>query len=139
MHKLYFITLSLISVITATFLLFCRDENFVNRRFLASFGIEVSRHPYLIEELRLPKEFDEMYNAYNFIQIQSGLDLSGHKGKPAVRFTYEILNTPSDFDGTVYANVICINRKPIAGDITCPSLNGFVEPLVYFSHMSEVK
>ncbi|MBO5060218.1 MAG: DUF4830 domain-containing protein [Clostridia bacterium] len=131
MNKLYVLTIALIVVITVGFLLFYCDENTVNKRFLATYGIEISAEPTAFEELQIPKEFDEMYENYNFLQIQSGLNLSPHKGKRAVRYTYRVLNAPKELECELYANVICINHRPVAGDINCPALAGFIEPLTF--------
>ena len=131
MKKLYIITLAIITTITLAFLLFYSDENNKNKRFLKKFDIESADQPYLVEEILIPTQFDEYYDSYNLLQIQSGLSLSQYKGKKAIRYTYKILNFPDKSCGTVYANVITVNSKPVAGDINCPSLSGFILPLSF--------
>jgi len=118
-------------LITSFFLFFHSDENRKNRSFLLDFNIKTEEQPYLTEEITIPEEFDEYYDSYNALQIQSGLSLSGYKGKKAVRYTYIVTNFPDKSCGTVYANVITVNSKPIAGDINCPSLSGFILPLSF--------
>lgn len=131
MKKMYFLTILIIVVITAGFLMFFCDENALCLRFLSSFGIETEKEPASVEELFIPEEFDEAYESYNLLQIESGLDLLPYAGKKAVRFTYMVTNFPEDTDSAIFANVLLVNRRPVAGDIVCPSLNGFVLPLSY--------
>lgn len=132
MKKLYLITVLIISIITLCFLLFFSDENTINRNFLSKYGIEVKEKPYLVEEIEIPTLFDDTYKGYNVLQIESGLNLSPHKGKSAIRYTYEVVNFPDKSIGTVFANVIVVNSKPVAGDINCPALSGFILPLSQF-------
>lgn len=131
MKKLYILTVLLIIVITATFLLFFTDENTLAREFLSSYGIKIKSSPSLSEEFIIPKEFDSSYTSYNILQIESGLDLSFYAGKKAVRKTYLITNFPEETEADVFANVIFVNRHPVAGDINCPALSGFILPLSY--------
>lgn len=136
MKKLYFLTVMVILAIVAVFLLFFSDENVSNRRFLSRYGIDVKDEPYLIEDIKIPDLFDDYYKEYNVLQIECGLNLSPFKGRNAVRYTYEILNFPDKEIGTVFANIITVNSKPVAGDINCPALSGFILPL---SHLLSQK
>lgn len=131
MKKLYFLTIIIIFVLVVGFILFFHDENALNRQFLSQFGIEVNEKPCLTEEIKIPALFDNFYKSYNALQIESGLNLSPYKGKNAVRYTYEITNFPDKTVGTVFANVITVNSKPVAGDINSPALSGFILPLTY--------
>lgn len=131
MKKMYFLTLLLIIVITAGFLLFFNDENTLAREFLSSFGIKTQFIPCLTEEFFIPEEFDSAYNSYNLLQTESGLDLLPYRGKKAVRKTFLITNFPEKTESDVFANVIFVNRRPVAGDINCPALSGFILPLSY--------
>ncbi len=132
MKKMYLLTILIILILTLGFLFCFCDENALNRRFLSRYGIEVKENPYLIEEIEIPLLFDDFYKNYNVLQIESGLNLSQYKGKKATRYTYEVLNFPEDTGSTVYANVITVKSKPVAGDINCPALSGFILPLSYF-------
>ena len=131
MKKLYVMTLIIILAVVSVFLFFYNDENSKNKRFLAGFNIEIEEKPYISEEILIPEEFDEYYESYNTLQIESGLSLTPYKGKSAVRYTYKVLNFPDTDSGTVFANVITINSKPVAGDINSPKLSGFLLPLSY--------
>lgn len=129
MKKMYIFTVFLIVIIAVCFLIFVKDTETLNNLFLSAYHIKTSRSPLYYEEFTIPSEFDRTYDEYNMMQTEAGLDLLPHAGKKAVRYTYTVLNFPSE--DTVYANVICVHGKPIAGDITCPSLNGFTLPLNY--------
>lgn len=132
MKKIYVITIIFIFLIASAFLFFFTDENTTNKRFLFTFGIKVEEKPYLVEEFVIPEKFDEYYSSYNSLQIESGLTLFPYKGRNAVRYTYKVLNFPELNHLTVYANVITVDSKPVAGDINCPTLDGFLLPLSYF-------
>ncbi len=131
MKKMYFMAIFLILIISVCFVLFSCDENTVNLRFLSSYGIKASYHPIETEIVEIPKVFDEVYEEYNLLQLESGLDLSPYKGKTAVRYSYKILNPQEDMPNDVRATVICVNRRPVAGDIVSVSISGFILPLNY--------
>lgn len=130
MKKMYFLTVVIIAVITAGFLLYSSDADALSREFLSSYGIKISG-VVATEKFIIPKEFDSHYDSYNMMQIESGLDLTPYKGKQAVRRTYIVTNFPEDTQNTVLANVIFVNRRPVAGDINSPNLSGFILPLSY--------
>ncbi len=129
MKKMYFLTLSLIAVISALFLFFMTDTDTLNRKFLSSFGIEVLPDSLEISEIEIPENFDEVYENYNLLQIECGLDLSSYKGKNATRYTYIMKNFPDKSFQNVLVNVICVKNRPVAGDIMSPAVSGFIKPL----------
>ena len=131
MKKMYFLTVLLIAAIVIVFLLFSCDEDELAKEFLSGYGICTEQKPYSAEDFIIPEEFDSYYDSYNMMQMESNLNLSPYKGKRAVRRTYRITNFFKDFDGEVFANVIFVNRRPVAGDINCPTLDGFILPLSY--------
>lgn len=97
--------------------------------FLKSYGWEVSEIPTDVTEVNIPREFDKVYKNYNKIQIKSQLDLMPYRGMSGKRYTFIVKNYPIDVGETVYANVIIINSKPVAGDIMTVSLQGFMHGL----------
>lgn len=131
MKKMYFLTILLIIAIAIVSLLFSRDEDALAREFLSGYGISIESTPYSSESFVIPEEFDSYYDSYNMMQIESGLNLSHHKGKKAIRRTYRIINFPGEAKGEIFANVIFVNNTPVAGDINCPALSGFILPLSY--------
>ncbi len=93
--------------------------------FLAQFGWEVEEKAVEEEQVTVPNEFDNVYEAYNTLQKKQGLDLSGYKRKSAMRYTYKITNYP-DYGKDVYANMIVYKNKVIGGDICSADVNGFI-------------
>ncbi len=92
--------------------------------FLENFGWDVSDEPIEVCEIILPENFDEVYKRYNELQKTQGLNLEKFKGRRAKRWTYQVLNYPSDDE--VHANVIVCDNKIIAGDICSVALGGFI-------------
>ncbi len=92
--------------------------------FLESFGWDVSDEPIEVCEIIMPESFDEVFKKYNELQKIQGLNLEDYKGKRTKRWTYAVLNYPSDDE--VHANVIIYNNKIIAGDICSTALGGFI-------------
>ena len=73
--------------------------------FLKQFGWEVEEDPIEIMEIRIPKEFDKVYQSYNELQKEVGLDLEKYKGRRVKRYTYKVLNHPSSKDVEVRGNI----------------------------------
>lgn len=132
MKRMYLLTVLIIAVLTVGFLILLKDENQINKKFLSGFGIVIEEKPYIVEEIVIPEEFDDYFESYNILQMESGLSLSKYKGKKGVKYTYKMLNFPQD-TSSVFVNVITINSKPVAGDINSPTLSGFLLPLSYMS------
>ena len=126
----YCICVFSIIIITVLSLNFFKDSS-SNIDFLNSFGWEVEKEEIEIEEIIIPQVFDEVYNNYNLLQKQAGLDLENYKGKKAIRYTYLVLNYPKEVNEDVRANVICVKGVPVAGDIMTVSLEGFMHSLNY--------
>ena len=93
--------------------------------FLAQFGWQVDAEPEECVEVTLPETFDKIFAAYNQIQKQQGLDLSGYKRKTVKRYTYTVENYP-DYEGKVYANVLVYRGKVIGGDLCSADVEGFI-------------
>ena len=62
---------------------------------LTALGWDVSGQPAEEVEVRIPSEFSEVYEKYNLIQKEQGLNLEKHRGEKAMRYTYQIVNHPS--------------------------------------------
>ena len=92
--------------------------------FLESFGWDVGDGPIEVCEIIMPDSFDEVFKKYNELQKSQGLNLEDFKGKRTKRWTYTVLNYPSDEE--VHANVIVHENKIIAGDICSTALGGFI-------------
>lgn len=94
-------------------------------KFLGQFGWQVSAEPQESVEVTMPETFDKIFSAYNQIQKQQGLDLSGYKRKKVKRYTYLVENYP-DYEGKVYANVLVYRGKVVGGDICSADVEGFI-------------
>lgn len=134
---LYTFFVVIIVIITLYVLYVSGYDTSKNVKFLKEYGWVVSEKEIETEEIVIPKIFDDVYNSYNQLQKQAGLDLSLYKGKKAVRYTYIVLNYPRDTQEEIRANVICVKGKPIAGDIMTVSLDGFMHSLQYPKQMQE--
>jgi len=93
--------------------------------FLTSFGWEVTATPLEIEEVTIPKEFDDTYSSYNELQKYQECDLSKYKGKKVKRYTYEVLNYPTGEQG-VCANLLIYKNRVIGGDVCSSNFEGFM-------------
>lgn len=127
----YVITIALIISIGAVCLVFADSDDRKNIEFLNNYGWETTGKYTEAVKITIPKTFDDVYKNYNELQLLAGLDLSKYKGKDAIRYTYIVKNFPLDIDQTVYANVICVNKKPIAGDVMTVKSDGFMYSLNY--------
>ncbi len=95
--------------------------------FLQELGWETSPVPILTKEVTVPQEWNEIYNQYNALQVEQGLDLAPYKGKKATIYTYEIYN----YEGqkNVVADLMIVDGKLVGGDVTCTELGGFMQGL----------
>ena len=97
--------------------------------FIEQFGWNVKPDPIEMTKVLIPTHFNDTYNNYNNIQLSQGLDLNPHKGKTCQRFTYEVTNYP-DIPNGIYADIIVLDNKVIAGDICSVQLDGFMKALI---------
>ena len=124
---MYFISVVIILVTTLMFVLFASGETDTNNIvFLKGYGWEVRTKAVEKEDIIIPKPFDRVYENYNDIQLNAGLDLRPYMGMKGVRYTYIVENYPKDVGEEVRANVICINNEPVGGDIMTVSIRGFI-------------
>lgn len=93
-------------------------------KFLESYGWEVSPDAVEIVEVRIPSEFDKVFEEYNLLQKGEGLDLEKYRGKSVKRYTYTVENY--DSPTTVLANVIVYKDRVVGGDICSADINGFI-------------
>ncbi len=127
---MYFAALIIIIVTTLCFVLFADGETDANNIvFLRDYGWEVRAKAIEKEEVIIPDPFDRVYENYNKIQLEAGLDLRPYMGMRGTRYTYIVENYPEDVGEEVRANLICINNKPVGGDIMTVSINGFMHSL----------
>lgn len=85
--------------------------------FLRSIGCEAAVEPMAVEEILLPDEPDDAFNAYNELQQQAGFDLSDYHGKRVKRWSY--MTTCNDT--AAVANLYVYRGTLIGGDLTDPT------------------
>jgi len=98
--------------------------------FLSGYGWQVDEEPMETQEIIIPRDFPEVYENYNEIQLSQGFDLSEYLGMEATRYTYRILNYPEADCGAVADIIVCKNFV-IAGDVQSTALDGFMHGLEY--------
>ncbi|MCL2588724.1 MAG: DUF4830 domain-containing protein [Oscillospiraceae bacterium] len=96
--------------------------------YLESLGWQISPEPLEVQEILIPRAFDAVYEAYNAMQIEAGFDLTAHKGRSAIRFSWQVLNYPGQTEGVI-AEVLVANGEIIGGDMQSTHLDGFIHGL----------
>lgn len=130
--RMYFTAVVVIIIIAVSFVVFASDsDSSKSVDLLNNYGWVVDKKPVDRAEIIIPEPFDLVYKNYNEIQLEAGLDLTPYMGMSGRRYTYTVKNYPEDVGETVFANVICINGEPVAGDVMTVSLSGFMHSLKY--------
>lgn len=93
--------------------------------FIASYGWQVEEEPIEIRDVLIPREFDEVFEKYNYLQKQQGFDLSRQRGRRCRRYTYAITNYPGSVED-VQLNLLVYQNKVVGGDVSTTSLDGFM-------------
>ena len=99
-------------------------------RFISECGYSVSAP--ITKAVTIPDEFGKVYENYNALQKKQGFDLSRHKGKSAVSYTFSVIgyvDRNGNIDTDVQIHIIVCDGKIVAADIASTKLNGFMEPL----------
>jgi hypothetical protein len=99
--------------------------------FLKDLGYEIDAKASTVKEVLIPDEFDDVFERYNKIQKEAGMDLEPYHGKRVKCWTYQVSNIPSQ--GVVQANVFIYKNKIIGGDVSSTALDGFMHGLVKYS------
>lgn len=126
---MYIAAVIMIVIITIAFAVFASGPDEVNIEFLESYGWRVGEHYIECRDVIIPKPFDLVYENYNELQAEAGLDLTKYMGCRAKRYTYIVENYPEDVGEPVRADILCVNGKPVAGDIMTVSADGFMKSL----------
>lgn len=96
---------------------------------IAELGWEVSEKPSEHKTTVIPKEFDEVYSAYNELQREQGFDLSDYKGKKVEIFSYPVYNYKGH-ESCMTLTLMGYEGKLIGGDICCTELDGFMQGIM---------
>ena len=94
--------------------------------FLQEYGWEVSAEPVEVTDVVIPTTFDSTYETYNTLQKSQGLDLEDYKGDKATRYTYEVKNYEPEQASAVQANILVVDNKVVAGDVSSVAMGGFM-------------
>ena len=93
--------------------------------FLKQFDWQVDKAYETVKDTVIPSEFDDVYKAYNNIQLSQGFDLQEHKGERVKLYNLKINNYPQNSE-YVFATLLVKNGEIIGGDIHSTELNGFM-------------
>ena len=96
--------------------------------YLDTLGWQVASEPLEVQEVVIPREFDQIFKTYNALQREAGFDLEDYKGVPVVRHTWQVLNHPEQADGVV-ADVLVADGRIIGGDVHSTHIDGFMHGL----------
>ena len=96
---------------------------------LETLGWEVTPEALEIQAVLIPREFSEIFEAYNKMQLEAGFDLRDYKGREAVRYTYRVLNYPDQAEGVI-VDVLVADGRIIGGDIQSIHQSGFLHGLI---------
>ena len=104
------------------------QDNTARLDFLSQFGWQASGEPVEICEVIIPETFNEVYEKYNDIQKEQGLDLSKYCGERCKRWTYEITNYPTGETG-VQVGILVYKNTVVGGEVLSSQLDGFIHGL----------
>lgn len=96
--------------------------------YIESFGWNTGSVPCEVKEIRIPVNFDEVYEEYNDIQRSQGFDLRKYRAHTVRQFTYEITRTDDD-PVPLLAHLLVENGVIIGADITSAQAGGFTGAL----------
>ena len=97
-------------------------------QFLSTYGWQVAPDPVAVEELLIPKEFDDSYHDYLALQSEQGFDLTRLAGKRLKRYTYQITNYPTG-ERDVRVNLLVYKNAVVGGEVLSSKLDGFLHGL----------
>ena len=98
---------------------------------LALYGWKTEDSPCEIAEVRIPVQFDEVYDAYNEMQRLQGFDLTPYRGKYAQKYVFLLTEYPGVEDAAgIRATVLVSGGRVIGGDISSVALDGFMHGII---------
>jgi len=97
-------------------------------KFLSNLGWEVDSNPIEEKSVTIPKQFSNVYETYNKLQLEQGFDLSQYGGLDATIYTYTVKNY-TGYTGNVVVDIYVMNYQVIGGDVHSLALNGFMHGL----------
>ena len=96
--------------------------------FISQFGWDVDEDPVAVEEVRIPEQFDAVYEQYNAVQKAQNLDLILYAGKRVKKWTYSVRNYPGyeNRAGVIELNLLILDGCVIGGDVCSTEQGGFL-------------
>lgn len=104
------------------------SNNDARVQFLTEQGWDVNTSPKESNQVRIPKDAEEVFDRYNALQKSQGYDLSQYAGKTVMRYVYQVNNYPGATE-PVYATVLVYKNQIIGGDITNTAPGGKIQGL----------
>lgn len=104
------------------------ETNRQRLEYIQSFGWETGITHSKVEEIRIPVEFDEVYEEYNAIQRSQGFDLRKYRAHTVKKYTYEISRTDDD-PVQLLADLLVENGVIIGADVTSAEAGGLTAAL----------
>lgn len=89
--------------------------------YIQSFGWDPGITHSAVENIRIPTDFDDVYEEYNDLQRRQGFDLRRYRAHTVKRFTYELVDTMVPLN----AELLVENGIIIGADIVSPTASGF--------------
>ena len=90
--------------------------------YIESFGWDPGFTHTAVENVRIPVEFDDVYEEYNALQRKQGFDLRKYRAHTVKRYTYEL---SGDTPVPLNAELLVENGAIIGADIVSPAAGGF--------------
>ncbi len=87
-----------------------------------------------LTEVRIPVNFDEVYEEYNEIQLMQGFDLRPYRAHSVKKYTYYITNyrdRDRSVGADIFANLLVEDGEIIGADISSNEAGSFVTVLKY--------
>ncbi|MGN1340134.1 MAG: DUF4830 domain-containing protein [Oscillospiraceae bacterium] len=93
------------------------ETNQQRLEYIQSFGWNTGITHSDVKEVRIPVNFDEVYEEYNDLQKKQGFDLRSYRAHSVKKYTYEISKSDDD-PVQLYAELLVENGEIIGADIT---------------------
>ena len=133
--KKYLIILLCAALIIALAAIIFRPKSFAAgniaqiESFVTSYGWQTDGAPPSAEKLTLPQYPGDVFDEYNRIQKEAGLDLTPYYGREVTKYSFVITNHPEAQGREVFANILVCDGKVIAADIMVTSIDGFMHAI----------
>lgn len=94
-------------------------------KFLSQFGIKIDKNTKKTDTVTIPENFNEVYEDYNNLQIEAGLDLKPFRGEQVSRVVYKINKKEG------YATLLIFKGRVIGGHLSTGEYGDGYEALNY--------